>query len=380
LRIFFRRAFSIISSINLQFVIFIFSFLCFSISFLYLYLIHSPCSHGRDNSLKVWQLRQADESTFSTTLPVEDTTTHRTEPWLLHSLSVNTLNFCAFAKCFTQTSSAAEESTTGRTPILIAVPGLQEGFVNIMQLPSEDRLHTIPPAKEAKGGMIMALRIFYKDDVLHLITGHESGITTLQIFSSERWQTIYSSESHTQPILSLDISPTLESWYSSGADSIIAMHSIPISQPSLSSKKPQKASSSYSDGESKTIQTKHSGQQSLTVRSDGKIFATAGWDSRIRVYSAKTLKEVAVLKWHKEGCYAVAFAEILQTASLKNTHHEARSAGEKSEGTEVVRREEAGAVVTADKTVKQRREDKARETHWLSAGSKDGKVSLWEIY
>jgi hypothetical protein len=46
------------------------------------------------------------------------------------------------------------------------------------------------------------------------------------------------------------------------------------------------------------------------VRSDSKIFAAAGWDARIRVYSAKTMRELAVLKWQKGGCYAVAFATI----------------------------------------------------------------------
>ena len=47
------------------------------------------------------------------------------------------------------------------------------------------------------------------------------------------------------------------------------------------------------------------------MRSDGNIFATAGWDSRVRIYSTKTMKEVACLKWHKKGVYATVFAEIL---------------------------------------------------------------------
>ena len=30
--------------------------------------------------------------------------------------------------------------------------------------------------------------------------------------------------------------------------------------------------------------------------------------------------------------------------------------------------------------VQRRRDEKAQSTHWLAAGSKDGKISLWNIY
>ena len=121
----------------------------------------------------------------------------------------------------------------------------------------------------------------------------------------------------------------------------------------------------------KVAQTKHSGQQSLRVRSDGKILATAGWDSRVRVYSTKTLNELAVLKWHKEGCYAVAFAEIDPPPSLRSDDGQLLATGN-----EMVVAQNGLAA----KTVQQERHEKARLTHWLAAGSKDGKVSLWDIY
>ena len=105
----------------------------------------------------------------------------------------------------------------------------------------------------------------------------------------------------------------MSSFFTSSADAIIARHSL-----------------SQHDGEMKTIQTKHAGQQSLSVRSDAKIFATAGWDGRARVYSTKSMKELAVLKWHKEGCYALAFAEIHDG----KTHHE-----HEAQSTEIIKRE-----------------------------------------
>ncbi|KAI4137973.1 MAG: hypothetical protein LQ341_004879 [Variospora aurantia] len=163
------------------------------------------------------------------------------------------------------------------------------------------------------------------------------------------------------------ILPSADSYVTSAADAVVAKHPLPAVQGVWKTElKPFKL-----------VQTKHAGQQGLQVRSDGKIFATAGWDSRVRVYSAKTLKELAVLKWHKVGCYTTAFADVFES-------------GITNAGDGVVETEEENAKdddesiaatgSTAVSTVQQRRDAKAQMTHWLAVGSKDGKVSLWDIY
>lgn len=72
-----------------------------------------------------------------------------------------------------------------------------------------------------------------------------------------------------------------------------------------------------------------------------------------------------MLKWHKVGCYATAFAAVEQTADRGDAEEDGRAMSEQS------------LVVS---TVQQRRDQKAQGTHWLAAGAKDGKVSLWDIY
>ena len=69
--------------------------------------------HGKDNKLIVWKLSEADEASMSIVLPVDVPPEPRKEPWLLHVLHVNTMNFCSFAHCPLQ--SPDEE-------LLIAVP------------------------------------------------------------------------------------------------------------------------------------------------------------------------------------------------------------------------------------------------------------------
>ena len=207
----------------------------------------------------------------------------------------------------------------------------------------------------------MAVSIFHYPQIDHLIViaGYESGHTVVSRLSpTYSWQVLYTAQPHTQPILSLDVSPSKDFYLTSSADSIVAKHPIPVTAETLRQ--------TIESLPLKSLQTKHSGQQGLRIRNDGKVFATAGWDSKVRVYATKSLKELAVLKWHKEGCYSLAFADV------KEGNAETKDAEDKK-GSALVKRSE-------DMTVKQERLWKAKMAHWLAVGSKDTKVSLWDIY
>lgn len=91
----------------------------------------------------------------------------------------------------------------------------------------------------------------------------------------------------------------------------------------------------------------------------------------MRVYSSKTLKEVAVLKWHKEGVYAVAFGAVLEKEDLQYHEEKQKAVGK---GTEVAKKETGLAKLQSQ------REEAVQVKHWVAAGAKDGKVSLWEVF
>ncbi|KAK6335435.1 ASTRA complex subunit [Orbilia brochopaga] len=320
----------------------------------------SIVTHGRDNKIYVWQLRPGDEAGLDTELPAASQSDRR-HPWLLHSLEVNALNFCAFTMCY-ETHGGSDN--TGPRAVMIAVPSSRDpNTIDVYHLPSGNRRHVaIGSGLGFKTGMPMALKLLYMDSCLSLIAGFESGHAVVFRLdtSAQAWSTIYCSKPHTQPVLSLDCTLDGSSFYTSSADSIIAKHQMPPDDTST-------ASSGSASPPSQVINTHHAGQQGLVLRSDGKVFATAGWDSRIRVYSGKSMKEVAVLKWHKEGCYTVAFARIFDSA---DTSCDSLAAA----GNEVVQANQ-GTL-----TVAQQREDRNKKSHILAAGSKDGRVSLWEVF
>ncbi|KAI1172672.1 WD repeat-containing protein [Nemania sp. FL0916] len=378
-------------------------------------------TEGRDNRLIVWKIAAADESNLSTDLPLDNSVPERPQPWILHILEINTMNFCAFARC----SPRPDIDPAVSDELFVAAPNaLTMEAVDIFHLPSQNRQTTVHlGSKTENRGMVMALSLFWRHESLFLLAGYENG---LAVVARRRyggaWDILYKSQAHKQPILSLDFSPGRDYFLTSGADAIIAKHPIPATDPATPvvpvSKKTEKpgtesimkeqehptqqltdagtsvlsaglASTSSSTAQVpprkppgratdvetsplKIIDTKHSGQQALQVRSDGRIFATAGWDSKIRVYSAKTMAELAVLKWHDVGCYATAFSTLMDDQKDTSGDHS------------TVGGEEMAAMTVVPKvrelSVKDRRIKTAKGAHWLAAGSKDGKISLWDIY
>ncbi|KAI9721931.1 MAG: hypothetical protein M1812_001888 [Candelaria pacifica] len=328
------------------------------------------CRIMTDNKFLVWALGQEEEESMDTTLPVDDTDVHRRQPWLLHAIDVNTLNFCSFAVCRAENvpapSSDDKRNTTDVAhPLLIAVPNaIKSDSIDILHLPSEHRVTTVPAISTIKTGMVMAVRVFHQAGLLTVAAGYESGHTALfqRNHKDGNWERLYACQPHTQPVLSLDLSSPFQCYFTSSADAIIAKHRVPAALEASDVTRPLQLA-----------QTRHSGQQGLEVRSDGKIFATAGWDGRVRIYASRTTTELAVLKWHKEGCYAVAFAELapIDEQSPKNGGLKA------AEEAQIVA---AQTIQQYSGNVAREREERARKTHWLAVGSKDGKVSLWDIY
>ncbi len=329
-------------------------------------------------------------------------------------MSINALNFCGFAMCYDYDQSArglgglidapaassgnekseGQESTSGLSapadigkvagssadlsqlhqtqskPVLLAAPNaLDSGGIDFFHLPSEIRLSTLRADKDVKTGMVMTLSLFHHSATgeLTVVSGYEDGHTMVHIRRDPRspaepwsWKKVLVSQPHSQPLLSLEVSSDGDFFYTSSADAMLAKFAVPSTSLSTA-KVVQKPA--------KSLNTKHAGQQGLTVRSDGRLFATAGWDARIRVYSARTMNELAVLKWHKEGCYAVAFAQI-------HPNHTSEVDMNVSTASTVV----SIATGSALGAIRQQRSAKAQSTHWLAAGGKDGKISLWDIY
>ncbi|KAI1913740.1 Astra associated protein 1 Asa1 [Ophidiomyces ophidiicola] len=349
-------------------------------------------THGRDNYLRVWRLNSDDEEILDNRLPVEENSTsdNRAEPWLIYSVTVNALNFCGFAITTRPSLSHAAKTASSVCETFIAVPNaLDTGGIDIFHLPTQKRVCILHADRAINTGMVMALQLFFSPNAdLYIVSGYEDGhamvhvqrgpiiITEDTVDSTVstltwNWEKVYSSRAHSQPILSLDIFPTDKKYFlTSSADAIIAKHPIPVEIGDSNLK---------NDAPVRVVNTKHAGQQGLTIRSDERILVTAGWDNRARVYSCKSLKELAVLKWHKEGCYAVSLAYVEPDIKSMRPPVDSTVASP-------VKKEPESIALTLKSSpgslagIKQQRHREATLTHWVAVGSKDGKISLWDIY
>ncbi|KAH8895692.1 WD40 repeat-like protein [Thozetella sp. PMI_491] len=378
-------------------------------------------THGRDNRLVVWKLKGEDEASMSTALPLDPSPGSRPLPWMLHKLDINTMNFCSFASCPAEAGSAPDSPE-----LLLAVPNtLASEAVDIFHLPSQDRRHTVKLGE--KDGMVMALGLFYQGPILTLVVAYENGVATTAQLTNHGWTTKYRAKTHSQPILSLDVAPNRDFFLTSSADAIVAKHPLPLVPgsprnitPLSTSQDPgspvvserggavtprtgmsglsaalasQAAASAMQEAEPApvlteplmAINTKHAGQQGLQIRSDGRVFATAGWDARVRVYSTKTMKELAVLKWHQVGCYSTAFAAVDAPASGEGPPEggpssEGRGVDDKVSSDARSGRDLVEAPRLVEMTLRQKRIKQVTSAHWLAAGSKDGRVSLWDVF
>ena len=85
----------------------------------------------------MWQLGDIDENAVDKILPVDASSVLAKQPWILHVLTVNALNFCSFAMCVDGMpqldSSGMITSKYAPKPILVAVPNtVDSGGVRLL--------------------------------------------------------------------------------------------------------------------------------------------------------------------------------------------------------------------------------------------------------
>lgn len=73
------------------------------------------------------------------------------------------------------------------------------------------------------------------------------------------------------------------------------------------------------------VPLKRQGISAISIRPDKKLIAVAGWDSTVRLYSAKSYKLLAILRHHLKQVQCILFYEEhnLQSLHADDDHHEA---------------------------------------------------------
>ena len=90
-----------------------------------------------------------------------------------------------------------------------------------------------------------------------------------------------------------------------------------------------------------------------------------------------------MLKWHREGVYAVDFGHVDDEVREGSSEGRSRSEDEgETEESTVLATVGVGIElgIASSGTLGEERLRKVREMHWVAVGGKDGKVSLWDVF
>ncbi|KAF9358148.1 ASTRA complex subunit [Mortierella sp. NVP85] len=407
-------------------------------------------SHGRDNEIHVWDVN----TTLQRSLRRSDTArTHgaamdqeRLTP--VFSLPVNAMNFCGMSILAVETtrsqsqeqrmrekgqdqepSSKSDPSSLSKTHrhIYLAVPSpTTSTLIDVYDIVKPERTFASVGSDNNSGngneldrkwGSVMAIQLFRKKvvsldrltleggsesdlDMLHMLAGYEDGsvmlfqehipasVSTGQQLSGQtlkqkrKMDVLWSIKCHRQPVLALDISFDLSFAVSTGTDNVLAKYDL--------------FSQVQGVPEVTKVALKSNGITGTKIRKDGKIIGMAGWDGRVRIYSSKTMKPLAVLKYHRERLDCLDFAAVQDREySIEGSVTEQRNSPLSNEasssasihssdvshaGGDQIADSEGSSEEDSDMedAYEERRQWSRR--HWIAVGGKENRISLWEIY
>jgi WD40 repeat protein len=172
----------------------------------------------------------------------------------------------------------------------VYVPSSESGVIDLIDLESRTKLNSLVPSSNSKKGMLMSMKTVNENQ---LMAGYESG--ELVLFDARMFKDVSCVDLFRgQPLTCFD-------YFEKNNFGVCGSSENEIKEFSIANHNLREAGS---------ITITNPGLNIIKIRnSDSKIFATGGWDFRVRIFSVKKPRLLAVLDFHKDAINTIDFSE-----------------------------------------------------------------------
>ncbi|KAF2073210.1 hypothetical protein CYY_005492 [Polysphondylium violaceum] len=262
---------------------------------------HGLVSQGRDGTIKIWNIHQDRLETIS---KIETNSISLGKCSSLLSSRLNSNNTTTTTTTTNNTSPdnnvLNNSNSNNSSSNLLAISSDESpSQVELWDLDRKEIVKKFNPSPSLGGelqklGLSMSLKLFYDENGnIKLCSGYENGTMIMWDIRNSDDHIVYG-KLHNEPILSFDLSSNGINGISGSADNNIIEFNIDYANKQFE------------------VTKKHilnnNGISQVRIRQDEKIYATSGWDRRIRIFNFKKHTPLAILKYHTESIYTLDFS------------------------------------------------------------------------
>ena len=197
--------------------------------------------------------------------------------------------------------------------LIVAVPGENKSSINVWDISKETIIARLIPSSKYNLGMPWCIKLLGKDQINAMVGYEDGSIICWDVFKKEL--KCIAENLYSDPIMCFDaFELDCEGIFGicGSVDECLIKFKFSYSQSSGIS------SDQLTEKISVSILQKHKiinkGFSSIKIRPDHKIVVTGGWDAKIRLFSWKCLKPLAVLNYHTGPVQSIAFSSDKQFA------------------------------------------------------------------